>query len=363
MGRLGTTTEQRTKMAVASNSVEIDPVFIKALKLLHSKHPDSLDQLRALRDEVVRQHNQQAPTSSKEKPKEGKLGLHTERRPSAIVSTAEVKAKLTEKKFEAEPKHNIPTAKPEPVKSFPIEEASVETLEVGSSMIETVELSSSSFMDQSSSKKAKLQFDVEDVLDEGDLEPPTALQPVVDDLMIDWGSVCSICCRDESKIPGNQLVECHECHSLYHQRCHEPRVVDSEVNDPRHVWYCVQCVRRMREMASSASPKSRPTESATFSKPLSSSHRPVPLAPFKRPSINETKPISSPTMHQSFAIPALSTASSSSAGAGKPSVGSGATSSQNVAAMQHSALKRLQMVKKKAQQRVLNHQQIRIPRR
>ena len=32
------------------------------------------------------------------------------------------------------------------------------------------------------------------------------------------------------------------------QRCHEPRVVDSEVNDPRHVWYCVQCVRRMREM-------------------------------------------------------------------------------------------------------------------
>lgn len=65
MGRLGTTMEQRTKMAVASNSVEIDPVFIKALKLLHSKHPDSLDQLRALRDEVVRQHNQQAPTSCK----------------------------------------------------------------------------------------------------------------------------------------------------------------------------------------------------------------------------------------------------------------------------------------------------------
>ena len=24
--------------------------------------------------------------------------------------------------------------------------------------------------------------------------------------------------------------------------------MDSEVNDPRHVWYCSQCVRRMREM-------------------------------------------------------------------------------------------------------------------
>ena len=26
--------------------------------------------------------------------------------------------------------------------------------------------------------------------------------------------------------------------------------MDSEVNDPRHVWYCGQCVRRMREMVS-----------------------------------------------------------------------------------------------------------------
>lgn len=57
--------EQRSKMASVSSSVEIDPMFIKALKLLHSKHPDSLDQLRALRDDVIRQHNQQVPTSSK----------------------------------------------------------------------------------------------------------------------------------------------------------------------------------------------------------------------------------------------------------------------------------------------------------
>ena len=40
----------------------------------------------------------------------------------------------------------------------------------------------------------------------------------------------------------------HDYIYFFLQRCHEPRVVDSEVNDPRHVWYCVQCVRRMREM-------------------------------------------------------------------------------------------------------------------
>lgn len=63
-------------------------------------------------------------------------------------------------------------------------------------MVETVELSSSSFLDHGAAKKAKLQFDVEDVLDQGDLESPSALHSVpVDDLMIDWGSVCGICYR------------------------------------------------------------------------------------------------------------------------------------------------------------------------
>ena len=50
-------------MATASGPVEVDAVFIKALKLLHSRHPDSLEQLRALRDDVIRQHNQQVPTT------------------------------------------------------------------------------------------------------------------------------------------------------------------------------------------------------------------------------------------------------------------------------------------------------------
>ncbi|CAH3136322.1 unnamed protein product [Porites lobata] len=353
-------------MATASGPVEVDAVFIKALKLLHSRHPDSLDQLRALRDDVIRQHNQQVPVTKtpKEKTKEKKLGINCDRRPSAIVSTAEVKVKLAEKKHDADAMQII-SGQADQNRTVAVEESNVETLEIGSSMIETVELSSSSFMDHSSAKKPKLHFDVEDVLNEGDLDSHSTLQPVVDDLMIDLGSVCSICYREESKIPGNQLVECHECHSLYHQRCHEPCVMDSEVNDPRHVWYCSQCVRRMREMASSASPKSRPAESAVSSRPHVPLSRPTPMTSFKRPSISEIKPSPSPTTHQSFAIPALSSntaLSSSSPATSKPSTSTGSSSSQNVA-MQSLALKRLQMVKKKAQQRVFNHQQIRIPRR
>lgn len=50
---------------------------------------------------------------------------------------------------------------------------------------------------------------------------------------------------------GNQLVECQECHNLYHQDCHKPQVTDKEVNDPRLVWYCARCTRQMKRMVGS----------------------------------------------------------------------------------------------------------------
>lgn len=47
---------------------------------------------------------------------------------------------------------------------------------------------------------------------------------------------------------GNQLVECQECHNLYHQDCHKPQVTDKDVNDPRLIWYCARCTRQMKKM-------------------------------------------------------------------------------------------------------------------
>ena len=39
----------------------------------------------------------------------------------------------------------------------------------------------------------------------------------------------------------NQLVECLECHSLYHQECHKPPVSEEDMKDPRSAWYCANC--------------------------------------------------------------------------------------------------------------------------
>ena len=128
---------------------------------------------------------------TKDKPKEGKSIVHSDKRQNLVVSTSVQKCKSAEKKNEAEI-IQVASRKPEPLRGVTVEEAG-ETIQIGSDLIETVELSSSSFIEQGSSKKARLQFDVDDVLDDGDLEPSNPIP--VDDLMIDWGSVCGICCR------------------------------------------------------------------------------------------------------------------------------------------------------------------------
>lgn len=45
----------------------------------------------------------------------------------------------------------------------------------------------------------------------------------------------------------NCLIECHECHNYYHQICHKPPMTNKDIHDPRFLWYCTQCSRRMKK--------------------------------------------------------------------------------------------------------------------
>uniref|UniRef100_UPI00398EDC2D integrator complex subunit 12 isoform X3 n=1 Tax=Pristiophorus japonicus TaxID=55135 RepID=UPI00398EDC2D len=69
-----------------------------------------------------------------------------------------------------------------------------------------------------------------------------------EDFAMEMGLACVVC-RQMTVTSGNQLVECQECHNLYHQDCHKPQVTDKDVNDPRLVWYCARCTRQMKKMA------------------------------------------------------------------------------------------------------------------
>lgn len=60
-------------------------------------------------------------------------------------------------------------------------------------------------------------------------------------------------CKESYVLMGNSLVECLECHSMYHQNCHNPPIIDINLNDPRIVWYCINCRQKDSQKTESRS--------------------------------------------------------------------------------------------------------------
>lgn len=69
---------------------------------------------------------------------------------------------------------------------------------------------------------------------------PDPLQ--TDDLADLLGDVACIICKGMDVGAKNRLVECEKCHSLYHQECHTPHILDSQV-DNNVEWYCCNCAK------------------------------------------------------------------------------------------------------------------------
>ena len=65
---------------------------------------------------------------------------------------------------------------------------------------------------------------------------------------LEMGLVCVVC-KQIDFTPGNQPVECSECHNLYHQECHKPPITERDVSDPRNIWYCAKCTKNMEKMS------------------------------------------------------------------------------------------------------------------
>ncbi|XP_044741796.1 integrator complex subunit 12-like isoform X1 [Chrysoperla carnea] len=59
-----------------------------------------------------------------------------------------------------------------------------------------------------------------------------------------------VTCRDMDVSAGNQLIECNSCHALYHQECHTPYILDSELNTN---WICSTCKYRARKASKHSS--------------------------------------------------------------------------------------------------------------
>lgn len=76
--------------------------------------------------------------------------------------------------------------------------------------------------------------------------------------------MCVVCRRMDVSV-RNRLVECSECHSLYHQECHKPPISEAEANEQENVWNCTLCKSLAVPLAKPVTASSSPARSSPYS--------------------------------------------------------------------------------------------------
>ncbi|VVC31804.1 Hypothetical protein CINCED_3A009812 [Cinara cedri] len=127
--------------------------------------------------------------------------------------------------------------------------------------------------DSSSSSSSSGPTSSKNIIDLCSSPPPTITleqsksDPVINldsdsDMETDTIESYSCCaCKGSNVNSGNSLVECLECHSMYHQNCHFPPITDINLNDPRIVWYCSNCRQKDTQKVSTKESRSSGKES------------------------------------------------------------------------------------------------------
>ncbi|CAL8286681.1 unnamed protein product [Arctogadus glacialis] len=241
-------------------SLELDPIFLKGLGFLHSKSKDSAEKLRALLDESMSRGSDSSYRSSIkdiEIPKGSASKLSLSKQDSKSSSSSSSSPSSSSSSSGSSKSIHSEKSKKEAEKR-PAEKIRVELCEVEppkKPRLERQESRSSPITVQTS--KDLVQPSMHDY-DETN----------ADDFAMEMGLACVVC-RQMTVTMGNQLVECQECHNLYHQDCHKPQVTDKEVNDPRLIWHCARCTRQMKRLAQ------KPQKPPQKSSPVAASAAPV----------------------------------------------------------------------------------------
>jgi len=291
-------------------TVELDPQFIKALRLLRSKSKDSGAQLRAMLDDAIRQKKGLAPRSpSVSKQHSRSVSSDTERE----RSEKEKKKDLDRLKKDLSELVDRPT---DP-KRARLESPALSSTSLSHSPSPTSGCPSPLMGGENSNSATS------DNQEYGDLE-----------MNLEFDCSCCVCNSFVSE-SGNSLMECATCQNLYHQMCHNPPVTNDEAKDPRLIWNCMKCTKNKE--AETGSEKSRGPKTEKPAKSSSSSGSVSGSSGRKSSSSGKNKSESR---------------GSSGLGSGKSTGGSSANSSSSSGTssseLSTSAKKRLKLLKKQA---------------
>ncbi|NXF91584.1 INT12 protein, partial [Eubucco bourcierii] len=217
----------------ATVNLELDPIFLKALGFLHSKSKDSAEKLKALLDESLARGTDSSYRPSQKEVEQPKVSVT---KPISNKQEPKASSSLPSGNNNGKPTQSEKVKKETEKRSDKMKGDTTEGADTTKKpRVEKQEARSSPITVQTSKDLS--------MPDLSSFEETSA-----DDFAMEMGLACVVC-RQMTVISGNQLVECQECHNLYHQDCHKPQVTDKEVNDPRLVWYCARCTRQMKRMA------------------------------------------------------------------------------------------------------------------
>lgn len=220
-------------MAAAVN-MELDPIFLKALGFLRSKSKDSAEKLKALLDESLARGADSSYRPSQKEVEQPK-----------VCVTKPVSSKQDPKASSSLPSGNN-NGKPTASEKVKKETEKRSSDKMKGDTAEGADVPKKPRLEKQEARSSPITVQTSKDLSMPDLS--SFEETSADDFAMEMGLACVVC-RQMTVISGNQLVECQECHNLYHQDCHKPQVTDKEVNDPRLVWYCARCTRQMKRMA------------------------------------------------------------------------------------------------------------------
>ncbi|XP_048160205.1 integrator complex subunit 12 isoform X1 [Corvus hawaiiensis] len=230
----------------ATVNLELDPIFLKALGFLHSKSKDSAEKLKALLDESLARG-----TDSSYRPSQ-KEDLSLEKEHLFLRKEVEQPKVSVTKPIKQEPKasSSLPSGnnngKPTTSEKVKKETEKRSADKTKGDPAEGADAPKKPRVEKQEARSSPITVQTSKDLSMPDLS--SFEETSADDFAMEMGLACVVC-RQMTVTFVNQLVECQECHNLYHQDCHKPQVTDKEVNDPRLVWYCARCTRQMKRMA------------------------------------------------------------------------------------------------------------------
>ncbi|KAM4052088.1 integrator complex subunit 12 [Anomaloglossus baeobatrachus] len=230
-------------MAAVINT-ELDPVFLKALGFLHSKSKDSAERLKALLDESLCKGIDSGYRPPQKDVEQCKVTLP---KPKSDVKTSSSSTASS-------------MLKPLPTEKVKKEAEKRSADKMKADIVDPIDLPKKPRLEKTEARSSPITVPISKDMPMSDLS--SFDETNADDFAMEMGLACVVC-RQMTVFSGNQLVECQECHNLYHQDCHKPQVTDKDVNDPRLVWYCARCTRQMKRMAQkNQKPSQKPSPSA-----------------------------------------------------------------------------------------------------